>query len=169
MQRAIRVHRLDAGMRGWIVKTSKKNYWRVPTYYQLEDLIQDGMVTYAYCNRKYQHVTAIAHFMSLVKVSFLNHIHDLSNERTLKRDEILVSPESYMLNSTDLGEAFFTTLLGQLPVELKHLVMLLASGTRRLRRRDGDTRETTNEFLCRLLAVDPSQVNIMEVFQEHLA
>lgn len=170
MKRIKREHRLDPGMRGWIVNTSKKNIWRVAHWYDLSDLIQDGFMCYAICHVKYMEVKEQKHFMALVKTTFYNFITDLANEKTQGIQEVVVDPDSQSLVRTEQGDAFFVTMLGQLPVELQQLIKLLLQDgkkPRMKRYRDG-TRETTNEHLCRLLGVDPKMVNIMELFKEHM-
>lgn len=171
MKRAMREHRLDAGLRGWIVNYARKNYWRVPNYYSLDDLIQEGYVCYAKCNLRYRHVREQRHFMALVKRTFANHIHDLAAERTAKPPEILAEPDSPSLIQVEYSDALIYTLLNQLPAELKRLIHVLLTDSRNipmLRFEDG-TRETRNEYLCRLLNVDPALVNIEDVFREHFA
>ena len=44
----------DAGVRGWIVKTAYKHYWRVSSYYEFDDLVQDGYLCYAKCLRTFR-------------------------------------------------------------------------------------------------------------------
>lgn len=171
MKRAMREHRLDAGLRGWIVNYAKKNYWRVPDHYSLDDLIQEGYVCYCKCNLRYRHVREQKHFMALVKRTFANHIHDLASERTAKPPETLAEPDSPSLIQVEYSDAMIYTLLTQLPAELKRLVKILLEDSRNipmLRSEDG-TRETRNEYLCRLLGIDPALVNIEDVFREHFA
>lgn len=74
---------LDQGARQWIYKTACKNLWRVSTFYELDDLIQDGFMCFALCREKYsQRVENSKHFMSLLQTVFRNHITDLSNDRS---------------------------------------------------------------------------------------
>lgn len=168
MKRELREHRLDAGLRGWIVNTAKKNLWRVPSRYDLSDLIQDGYLCYCICNLRYRHVKEQRHFMALVKRTFINHIHDLATERT-RLIETLVVPDSPSLVQVEPGDALFNVLLNQLPAELKQLLVTLIRDSKNipmLRSEDG-TRETRNQYLCRLLNVDPELVDIEQVFREH--
>ena len=171
MERVKRQHRLDSGMRGWLVNTAKKNLWRVPMWYDLDDLIQDGYAVYCNCNSKYPHVTEIKHFMALVQVSYINHIHTLANNRT----KAIISLSAYngpLLASDEPEQATFYLLLRQLPVELQELVRFLAEGGARditTRRYEDGTRETTNQLLCRLIGIKPDGVNLLAVFKEHFA
>lgn len=168
MERRKRQHMLDAGMRGWIVNCAKKNIWRVPTWYDLDDLIQDGFICYCHCRIRYAHIEETRHFMALVKTSFANHIHDLANKRT-RTTEKLVPPDSPTLSGVELPEGMFLTLLKQLPRELQGLIEILlesAWNIPMLRYANG-ARETNNQYLCRLLDVDPETVNVMAIFKEH--
>lgn len=170
MKRAERQHRLDPGLRGWLVNYSKRNFWRVPSCYDLDDLIQDGYLCYCVCNAKYRHVKVQRHFMALVKVTFHNHITDLANERT-RLGEVLVPPDSPTLDRVETPDALCAVLLRQLPDELKQLLHVLLHGARQIpmRRYADGTRETTNDYLCRLLGVDPDLVDVENVFREHFA
>jgi len=80
---------MDNGIRGWMVSYAHRNLWRVASFYQLEDLIQDGYVKFAELRRSYPDITDARHVMGLFKRMYSNHINDLSNQRT---------PEMTMLN-----------------------------------------------------------------------
>lgn len=168
MQRPKRKHRLDAGIRGWIVNTAKKHYWRIPPWYELDDLIQEGYFCYSICNLKYGHDLTPSHFMALVKVTFINHIHDIANLKTRNAAELMVPADSPLFSRAVPEEATFFTLLKQLPKELQELLFILLNDARNIPMlRDGKDRETTNEYLCRLIGVDPTCVNLQSVFKEH--
>lgn len=168
MERVKRQHRLDAGIKGWIINTSKKNLWRVPSWYDLDDLIQDGYICYASCNLRYKAVKEQRHFMALVKVTFINHIHDLSKVRTRLPEEAL-PPEAMAFQGVVQSEAPFFTLVKQLPGELVALIEHLLSDKPKpaYKQFPDHTRETTNQYLCRLLGIDPNAVNLATVFREH--
>ena len=168
MKRPKRSHRLDAGIRGWLVNTAKKNYWRVPSWYDLDDLIQDGYICYSICNRKYGHDLQPSHFMALVKVSYINHIHDLANSKTRNSPELIVPMDSPVFSRAEPEEATFFTLLKQLPNELQELLFILLNDAKSIPMlRNGRERESTNAYLCRLIGVDPEYVNLQAVFKEH--
>lgn len=168
MKRTVRQHRLDTGMRGWLVNTAKKNLWRVPPWYVLEDLVQEGYICYSNCNVKYGRELKLKHFMALVKVSFINHIHDLANLKTRNISELVVDPESAILFRIEPEEATFFTLLKQLPRELQELINILLNDASEIPMMcSGRERETTNDYLCRLIGVDPEHVNLQAVFREH--
>lgn len=62
---------------GWIYNHARKNYWRVAAWYEVDDLIQDGLMIAYKCRERYGLEIDPPHFMQLVKVSFHNHIGDL--------------------------------------------------------------------------------------------
>lgn len=175
MKRLKRDHRLDKGIKGWIIKTAKKNHWRVRAWGDLEDLIQEGWWCYARCHRKYPGVNQ-AHFMALVKVSFIHHIHFLALKASRRPDSIL-GKNSYQdvdqaleaLLAPVPEEQTFVTLMGQLPAEIKQLLVILINDAREipmLINNDG-TRETTNQYLWRLLGQKPNGIDLRQAFHEH--
>lgn len=65
---------------GWIYNHASRNFWRVADWYELDDLIQDGLVGAYKCLEKYGEPGKDIdppHFMALVKSTFYNHIGDL--------------------------------------------------------------------------------------------
>ena len=171
---------LDTGMRGFIFNTARKHYWRVASWYEFDDLVQDGYLCYAKCKAKYSEtVTEKRHFMSLVQVSFLNHISTLASKRTAT-EEVAVShlaaregedgADLEKLGGSTPESASFLSLVSGAPEEFKQLILLLAddvsevTGFKRKskvkhRRR---FRESTNEYFCRLLGKDPQDENVVE-------
>jgi DNA-directed RNA polymerase specialized sigma24 family protein len=184
MKRAMRVHRvkrrhrLDRRMRGWIVNTAKKQYWRVAAWYDLEDLVQEGFVCAMICQQRYSHIRSQRHFMALVQTTFINHIHTLAKQRTRQLDvpissevaERVRDPAEHLvkLAGGEEGDQVSLTLLGQLPIELKMLLHRLQTDARlipMLMHKDR-TRETTNEWLCRLIGL-PETIDLELIFHEH--
>jgi hypothetical protein len=65
---------------GWVVNHATKNFWRVADWYELDDLIQDGLLVAYKCRERYGEPGKDLdppHFMALVKTSFYRHIGDL--------------------------------------------------------------------------------------------
>lgn len=159
---------LDEGLKRWIYKTAQKNEWRVSSYMDIDDLIQEGFLAYAICRARYQdRVKNQSHFMSLVKVTFINQITDLANKRT-RTLETPICDIAEMGNDQELletlagaedGDAELHALLSYAPAEVRLLLAALSSdeGAQRLRRpsrlRQDGTRETTNERFCRILGI----------------
>jgi hypothetical protein len=108
--------------------------------------------------------------MALVKVTYINHIHRLARNKR-KRPELLVPVDSPLFDGLVPEDATFVTMLGQLPKELRELIDILlkdACNIPRLVSTEG-IRETTNAYLCRLIGLDATVVDLLSVFREHLA
>lgn len=167
---------LDSGLRGFIYNEARKNYWRVASWYDLEDLIQDGFMCYAKCYARYgSTVTDQKHFMALVQTTFSNHIMTLYNKHRHQTEHAI----SALLGEDGSEEAFLDrhstpeegpenlgVLLRQAPAEIKQLIALLvgdgAKAVSFAKKRAGrfTVRETSNELYCRLLGLDPETNDI---------
>lgn len=178
MQRLKRRHRLDPGINGWIVTTATRNYWRVAHWYEVEDLIQDGFLCYCICNRQYGQVVEQAHFMSLFKRTFINHIHDLADTRKRTPEKTLtliegsdkeVDTELQRLAPAVQEEATFALLMKQLPAEFKLMIdRLLSAEPPPLLSYVSGQRETTSQYLARLAGVNPEVRNIEKELRSYL-
>lgn len=132
----------DAGMRGWLYNTAKANYWRVAEWYELTDLISDGILCYYKCYRAYPFLTIKLHpsqddkrrFMALVRSAFINHITTLAQKRTAVHERPFSqsmaaeeSEEAYLnsLLPAQPEEANFAVMLSNAPAEIKQLMQLL--------------------------------------------
>lgn len=179
---------LDKGMRLWICVTARKNAHRIAGY-SVEDLVQEGYVCFYKC---YQHYVGKLlrgvdgdyhrylpmggptsdnqkHFVSLVKVAFLNKITSLERkfppvETPISAlgtvEESVESKLERLMQAADLVQAESldaALMLARAPAEIKKLFDLLVkdglelSGRQRLK---GSRRETTDEKLSRMLGLD---------------
>lgn len=178
IKRYRRRHRLDKGMKGWIVNYSKKNYWRVSSpCFDLEDLIQEGYICYCRCLDMYgEKITEQRHFMSLLQITFANHVNQLSQGKTssyspvrAKFQEVAISDykdgeiKLEELAPTEPEEASFMALLGQLPAELKELVSILLSDVST----PMEEGESINEWLCRLAGLPAKRCNVEDMLLRH--
>lgn len=183
---------LDAGMRGYITNTARKNFWRVAEWYPFEDLVQDGYLCFYKCRKHYPDLSDIADptkaqrswFFSLVKTTYLNHISTLAAkhravpERAVSQMGSDTSSEVAiweMLLGAGAEESTFRVLLAQAPAEIKQVLELLAGDgadalqylRTRLKRRF--VRETTNEYLCRLGGVDSQTRDFVGEIQRYFS
>lgn len=161
---------LDQGLRLWLVKTARKNFWRVASWYEFTDLVQDGFMCYAVCLRKYgDKVDNPSHFCSLVKTTFLNHITDMANKRSNAADagcgEVTMgdlarqsdSPQNtnleslYGENASELGDAEMSMTLSSAPDEVRELMRTITTGKSVGRVVGTNNRLTTNEWLNTLV------------------
>lgn len=184
---------LDRALQGWIVNTAKRNYWRVYCWYELDDLVQDGLLCYAKCKRRYAFLDVAEPtkeqqkwFMSLVCTSFVRYIDSLAGKRWDEESNYLPLEEiadSEVCNS--VHQPWGMLLVGEAPSAIRRLVSGLASDvagyarqrlvfaktktTPRLKRLKRPLRETTNQFYCRLAGEDPQQVNMVSVVNAYFS
>lgn len=175
MQRAerktFRAHRIDKGVKGFIIRTARKHHWRVADWYDLDDLIQDGFVTFCRCDYKYPRANQ-KQIMALVQVSFINHIHNLANKRTDCLEQLLQSDALLeSLAPPQPEESTFETLLGELPQALRQMINRILTEGKPIPYlpSEGRRRETRNEYLSRLAGLDPSSIDIEQTLRSHFA
>lgn len=165
---------MDRGVRGWIINTTKLNYWRVAGFYEFDDLVQDGYLHYHRVIAKYSNVKQPAQLMALFKTCFTNHIHDIAKQRTKREHDNIDSTarvsidqaSHYLWQHPDTNENLAT-----MPLSLRSLIRALQSDPRVRKpcRRWLDHRETTNEKLCRIVGADPRSINLLEKLRELLS
>ena len=101
---------LDAGMKGWIVNTAKKEFWKVAEWYEFQDLVQDGYLCYYKCRKRLHGRLLVKtptkdqrrEVQAYVKTAFLNHISTLATKRMQLHDRaisLLVASDPWL----DLG------------------------------------------------------------------
>ena len=131
----LNIPELNDSIIGWIYNEAYSNLWRVGKWYDFEDLVQDGLTIALLCRQRYPDVEP-AHFTSLVKTSFHNHvvnltrripetpIGDLDVRETKRLDELPTLPEQE-----------FACTLNELPEPIKAVLRLFLSeeSLRRLR------------------------------------
>jgi hypothetical protein len=158
---------MDETARRWMLKTVWAQFWRVADWYEIDDLIQDGLVCYWRVVRKYPDVKDKPHIMRLFQVALTNRIHTLSKRRTQQPDAPVASmltdgqTEASFLDQNEIGEPPMV-----IAPAIRNIVSALEAKAEQLRkpfRRYSDgTRETTNERLCRLTGHDPSMIDLRE-------
>ena len=170
---------MDEGARRWMLKTARANFWRVASWMEFEDLIQDGYMHYARLVARYHNVKNRAQIMSLFKTTFNNHFHDISKKRTKQIDV----PVSDVMPDQQSADIFFE-LNGGSEIDLSNLMLapqqvitaLQALGADKAarilksqyRKRLNGTRETTNERFCRIAGVNPDQFSLHSVLRTYL-
>lgn len=180
---------IDAGLRGFILNTARREYWRVCELCDLSDLVQDGVMLAWKCYQRYvlprTDLTGSKGdrrwFQALVKTSFMNHISSLA----AKHKGVSVRPAADFAALAEDGDAYdvleqnappapelgtLAALLAQAPRELLELVRLLAGDGKEalsFLRKGRAGRETTNEYYCRLLNVNPRERDLLKELREH--
>jgi hypothetical protein len=97
----------DDGLRRWIEAKAREEHWRLRSWMDVDDLVQDGYICYLRCRRAYtmgppkpgfQDLRAIdgvlsqdqrKHFMALVQRAFGNHIMSLSSKFASCPEQVL--------------------------------------------------------------------------------
>lgn len=158
-----------------IISTARKNYWRMPAWMDLDDLIQEGFVCLARCRVKYPDYAA-GHFRASVIQSFNNRITDIvvreagnrkyraENPGKRKRAEVAVDtlPERAAENDT-----FFEASLSLAPAPVQ-AVLALFNDPAKIELMQG-WRTLTNRRLCKLVGTDPRKIDLVASLREYLA
>lgn len=157
--------RMDRGCRLWLTSFAKKNFWRVSSWYDMDDLLQDGYLLYLRVRERYPDITHPPHIMRLFRTTFTRHLHDLARQRERQLDtplSVVVAnpdvPHEVVLDLMLRGERGLEEVqvaLVKAPECVLRLLELLASedGCRRLRSRYRlvhGVRETLNQRIARL-------------------
>jgi len=146
---------MDDGVRKWIARTARKNFWRVHSFYELDDLIQDGYICYLRVRAKYPSATKPAHIMRLTQITFLNYIQDLARRRTTERRVLMTEalcsyamveqePHVIMQSAPEYVQRFFRFMQSDGPEKLQKPFRS---------NHKGRGRETSHRRLCRMLAL----------------
>lgn len=154
--------KIDNGVRGWIVKTARKEYWRVAAFYDLADLIQDGYLHYCRVVTIYEvqrnRVRSRARLMGLFKIAYVNHIHDLAKQRTRLLAEVKLDDLPPLTVARFHYGATQELLAGAPPLVRLSIAALqddrVALFMSQPYVRTPSHRETMNERLCHVLGLD---------------
>jgi hypothetical protein len=161
-------YELPKSIVGWITNHAKKNYWRMADWIELDDLIRDGIMIAYKCRQRYvsdEITVESAHFMSLVKTSYYNHIGELLRySRAIETCYIAdmgKGEETHADTADRLGcavepDAEFYMLISEMPEYLRKAVLLYFDddAVKKLRRervmKRGRKAESFPEKLARL-------------------
>jgi len=119
---------------GWIVNHATKNFWRVADWYELDDLIQDGLMVAYKCRERYGEKLDPPHFMALVKTAFYRHIAELLRHSRLEEDITSLAGDLAGTWETETayldkhaepveGDFDFVALLSEMPKSLQKAVV----------------------------------------------
>lgn len=169
----------DDGLIGWMHRHCHQNYWRVVGLMEMDDLIQEGYVCYCYCRNLYGVGLPPQQFMALYKRAFDTRLTDFSKARTNKRAHEVIESDLYLPGEEDTSESPLERLINaedssdlsgileiisEAPTQpiRDFLTLFLTDAAEQLRepfrRKIGIGRETTNQFICRILGVNPLKV-----------
>jgi len=184
----------ECGIGRWAERYIRRNLWRVQSISSFEDLGADARLRDEICKKTYTSVTEPAHFMALFKTALTNHINLLSRQAALEVREadlpqVNEDGEPYvayhdLLGHHDYNAGMLKIMLSEAPPEVKLLLQVLCdddhldklrtehashkSGVRSLQRGGLYVRETTNEWYCRLLGLDPNAHDIVSMVRRYL-
>lgn len=177
---------MDKATRKWLRDFAKANYWRVASWYELEDLLQDGMVLWHQIRQRYRGRQG-KHLTNTFKLSFRNHVHDLATARTKAVPQFLildahdtVEDDDHVtplerLSPREPESQTFAADLRSAPYRVQEALAVFASdvGRAALRRpyrlRGDGSRETLNERLCRIAGFDSNRVDLVGHLRAYLA
>lgn len=178
----------EGAIAGYAHNYCARNYWRVASFMDYEDMIQESYIKYLQCVRKYPRVVEPQHFMRLFQVALMNHFNTLSNKASEAGDRV-----DSVQYDPDEGEerSIFDNMVGdvkhngdlavaysQMPQEARQCLLLMLDddeGVFRQRRKKRELRrglwkrETTNQFWCRIIGADPNKVDLPNVFRKYLS
>jgi len=120
---------LDDAVRGYIVNFARKHFWRVSSWYEFDDLVQDGYLVYAKCRKGFTPGDApeTEHqrmFMAYFKGALQNHITDLQQDPRSQRIEVAVADlaEGTSLDGEQDLEEAVATIIARAPSEIVDLL-----------------------------------------------
>ena len=189
---------IDKPAQRWLFKTAQKNYWRIQSWYELDDLIQDGYMTWCMVADRYadsvrerckgqpedkRDEVMGEVMMALFIRCYTNHIHDLAS----KRSRITETALSELVHDNQSHEQFLDQVFGSdaSTSDEAELINLAPDGVRQVlqtyndhpdspkinaqfRVRRDGTRETFNERLCKLAGRDPKSVDLVKAVHSYL-
>lgn len=172
---------IDSPTIGWIRKTARQHYWRVARWYDLDDLIQDGVLHYYRILRRYPDISDKRHLMGLFKRAYHNHLNDLSNDRTRQLQLEVLSADISPLEEPDFvlehyrdprpTDSEFSELFMDAPSWVREVIRMLIEHPRELRKplrcRNDGTRETVNERWQWLTDYEPG-INLPKLIRAYL-
>lgn len=112
-RRAIYFPKWDGPIEGYVMNFLRANFWRVSATMEFEDCTQEAHCLFLRLAQKYSPIDTPQHFMSLFKISWINHFNDLSTLDFKLRRMIAMSYESSEEESTNY-EALVDQLVGDL-------------------------------------------------------
>lgn len=166
---------MDEGARYWLFKTAKRNYWRVASWMDIDDLIQDGFLCWQITIRRHPDVEDIRILMRYFQVTYSNLLHDLANKRTYSLEVpfcTLSEEATYLFEQQVCEFGEMMRLIIEAPPQISRCLRALIFNNLDLSAPyrlwlDG-RRETFNDRLCRLLGVDPKTCNLHKALDTYL-
>lgn len=168
---------LDMDRQAWafVNRIARANFWRVASWYDFDDLAQDGAVIWYRVGRQYPHISDPRHLMSIFKMAYTQHIHDLSKRATRQRElEVAEDDAPELGDDPPRYDPALIELIVHAPASVKAVIlaMLEAPGERlraTYRRRMDGTRETTSERLASLADLSMDTPDLVAAIRSYLS
>lgn len=164
--------KMDKGALGWMIKFAHKNYWRMASWLDMDDLLQEGYAAYAEVAQRYPTAIEPQHRMRLFQLVLHSRIEDLAMARTKQPDSCLsdVTLEEGEESQFEIADPEFSSIVAAAKeVPSIEAVLRLFTDNDSLkqlnavyRKRLNGHRETVNERLCRLTEFDDIETRINE-------
>lgn len=169
----------DGRVEAWTKKYISRHLWRIPTYYDFEDLLQDCKVKFIICQQRYSHTSIPQQFWALYKSCVCNHITDLAIQRSSHTKFVKHSQHTsddavdstaelnVMIGSASIyaqkALQIFETLPGKRVRVIRRYLQIKNRGNGSFPRPT-----TLNDVLCFLVKIDPKKVNLETILAETL-
>jgi hypothetical protein len=156
---------MDPIARRHLLRTAQKQLWRLAPWYELEDLISDGILCWQVVVAKYQ-PTSRAHAMRLFQTTYRNHIYKLALKHSMQVPEIHLEilPELVDPDAELIARVF------QAPEPLRACLMAILARPQLLarphRRYLDGRRELTNSWLARITGISFNGVNVTQQLRD---
>lgn len=157
---------MDRGALKWLTKTARQNLWRVQSWCDLDDLIQDGHLCWHRIITRYPDAVEPAHRMRLFQTTYLRYLHTLS--RRTVRHPLIESEQAEICPDAETAK-----IIVELPLTVRQVLAALEANSgvfsRPYRCRLDGTRETLYERLARAMRVDDDRKQIHMSIRELIA
>ena len=159
----------DGPVQGYVMNFLRSNYWRVAATMEFEDCTQEAYSVFLVVASKYGPTDTPQHFMSLFKISWINHFNDLSTKDSKIRKMLTAGYETAedgqrfdslldnMIGEVDTSGHLYQMIM-KAPDDIRVVLAFIVNGPDYLVEIvcdawSGSTRKRKkgNELLCRLL------------------
>lgn len=156
---------MDNIARKHLAHTAQKQLWRLAPWYELEDLISDGVLCWQVVVVKYK-PTSRAHAMRLFQTAFRNHIYKLALKHSMQVQESYVEFLPELIDP----DAELVARVYQASEPLRACLLAILARPQLLarphRRYIDGRRETTNSWLSRITGISFNGVNVTQQLRD---
>jgi hypothetical protein len=158
---------MDNGARNWMFKYCRKHHWRVASWIEFDDLVQEGYAAYYETLKRYPTAKEPKHIMSLFALVFRSKIEMMVRAKRKQVDDADSDTiETYDGDAVQVLDSMdFVSLITKAPQAIKDALLLFTTeaGRQELAKpyevRGNGSRETTNDRFCKLLGKDPDTID----------